>query len=288
MVDRIELRNGDCRATIAPEGGAILSATVSGTPLMVATQTPGLATRLYGSEACFPLVPFGGRIEHNGFSIDGADYRLARNTQDPLVLHGEGWLRPWSVAEVGRDTVRLCLDVAADDRSPYAYRAEQRITLLPHGLMLMLSVVHKGARRLPYGLGFHPYLPVGPGSTVEFQAGGVWTEREMHLPGILCAPAGEIDFGTPRAVPEGWINNCYEGWTGRAVIGEVSGAALILEASPPLRYLMLYKPAGPSGFLCVEPMSHRPNAHGDPHAGGLAVLAPGDSLSASMRLERRG
>lgn len=70
---------------VSPHGGAILSARWCGIPLLAPTSTPGLASQMFGVEACFPLVPFGNRIEANGFRFEGRDYRLEANTTDPLV-----------------------------------------------------------------------------------------------------------------------------------------------------------------------------------------------------------
>lgn len=272
--------------TLSLAGGAILGAEIAGRPLLAPTESPGLATRRHGREACFPMLPFCGRIEHNGFAFRSKDYRLSRNTSDPLVLHGDGWLRDWSLASCSDTQADLLLDVAASEASPFSYRAEQRVVVLPDGLELVLSVQNRGTETLPFGLGFHPYLPVEPGTAVEFDAEAVWSERALHLPGRPGLPGKDLDFTRPRPVPSIWINNAFEAWPGKAIIHQPDGARLVLKAGSLLNWLMVYKPEGETAFLCLEPMSHRPAAHADADTepGGLIVLAPGEQLSGSMML----
>lgn len=284
----IELRNGPCRARVSISGGAILDVEASGIPLLSPSRTPGLATRVYGSEACFPMVPFCGRIEQNGFRFGNADYRFTTNTDDPLVLHGDGWLREWSVARTSPAHVDLTLEVAASCNSPYAYRAEQRIALLPDGIRLNLSVENRGPNALPFGIGFHPYLPVTPESKVQFEAAGVWSEGDLHLPGERQSLTGSLDFSTPRPISDIWINNAFENWKGRAVISHSSGHQIILDADPIFGWLMVYKPVGLPGFLCLEPMSHRPNSHGNSPSNGLVTLGVGRRMSGAMIISLHG
>jgi aldose 1-epimerase len=50
---------------------------------------------------------------------------------------------------------------------PYEYDAEQRLQLVPGGLDQSLRVTHRGATSMPYGLGFHPWLPRAPGTRLQ-------------------------------------------------------------------------------------------------------------------------
>jgi len=284
--DVIHLRHGDCRATVSLAGAAILSAEVGGSKLLEPAASPGLATRLHGMEACFPLVPFCGRVEDNHLEFRGKRHRLVPNTSDPLALHGDGWLEEWSVAEASPRHLSLTLDHRADARGPYRYSARQTVELLPNGMRLELSVCNTGEDVLPFGLGFHPYLPLADGCRLEFAAGARWTERDDHLPGERVGLEGIFDFSLPRSVPDDWMNTCYEAWSGRATVRYPNGDAITLTADPALSWLMLYKPAGAASFLCLEPMSHKPGAVVEGGAGGWMPLAPGASFSGSMTLER--
>lgn len=131
-------------------------------PVLAPTPTPGLASQVLGAEACFPLVPFGNRIEGNGFHFEGRDYTLAPNTADPLVLHGDGWLRRWSILRQDRHSLALHYRQAANAAGPFAYEAVQTITIDGANLTLSLTVTNHSAGALPYGLGLHPYFPRTP------------------------------------------------------------------------------------------------------------------------------
>ncbi|MFP5076423.1 aldose 1-epimerase [Rhizobium sp. YIM 134829] len=289
--DRIRLQKGGLTLEVSPVGGAILSASFEGRSILQTVPSPGLATQVFGGEACFPLVPFGNRIEGNGFQIDGRDYHLAPNTADPLVLHGDGWLRHWALAERSEHSITLTLHHPADAGSPYHYSAEQVIALTHDALVVRLSVTHHGQQPLPYGLGFHPNFPRTPATRLTAEAETYWTERAQHLPNQpLPLPADlRIDQGT--RLPARWLNNALDGWGGTARIDwpEI-GLGVTLTTEPLCRHLVVYAPSPEQPFVSIEPMTHRPNAH---HAGaeaGLVLLATGESLHAAMtlRVERSG
>lgn len=284
MGERILLQNGDCQVTVSPAGGALIDARLGAVPLLQPTATPGLASRLHGREACFPMVPFGNRLEHNRFNHAGTEYRLQPNTPDPFYLHGDGWLSEWMVTQRSDGAVTLDLARAADGRSPYAYRAEERVEVGRDGLSLSLAVQNQSIAALPFGLGFHPYLPVYPQTQITFQAGSVWSERAGHLPDRPLPLSAPLDFSTAQPVPDVFVNNAFEGWAGAVQLAQPDGKTIRLTASDNLTWLMLYKPDGPSDFLCLEPMSHRPNGFHGPDAGGLVTLEPGEWLRVSMQI----
>ncbi|HEV7317449.1 MAG TPA: aldose 1-epimerase [Ensifer sp.] len=274
---------------VSPLGGAILSAKWHGTPFLAQTPTPGLASQVFGSEACFPLVPFGNRIENNGFQFDGRDYRLVANTADPLVLHGDGWLGRWSVQHRDRQAVTLRLRQEASTATPFAYEAVETIAVDGTRLIISLSVTNEAAEPLPYGLGFHPYFPRSPDMRLFARAGRYWTEREGHLPGSGGPTPETMDFASGSPLPVEWLNNAFDGWDGRARIEwPETGLAVSLEADGNLRYFVLYSPSATSGFFCFEPMSHRPNAHRDLQEGGLVRLQPHETMTATMALRIEG
>ena len=61
--DVIRLEKDGFTVNVSPFGGAILSAHWHGISFLAPTPSPGLASKILGAEACFPLVPFGNRIE---------------------------------------------------------------------------------------------------------------------------------------------------------------------------------------------------------------------------------
>ena len=115
----------------------------------------------------------------------------------------------------------------------------------------------------------------------------VWLEDERHLPAgtapVAAHPAW--DFTKGASLPDGWINNGFDGWDGSAeIVQPEDGIALSVQASPLLDIFIVYSPSPDAGFFCFEPVSHPVDAH---HGEGLTVLERGESMRATMRLEWR-
>lgn len=277
--DRLGLR-------ISPRGGAIVDGhTADGVPYLRPYQ--GKTEFDAGACACFPLVPIGNRVEGNAFSCGGRMFALSPNTGDPLYIHGDGWQASWEVGERRADRVELILDKPENAGSPHAYHARQSFRLAGARLELSISVTNTGEIALPFGLGFHPFFPRTPLTTLLAPATAWWTERDGHLPGTKAALADDVDFSTARQLPERWLNNGFEGWNGVArIVWPERRLGLDIEATPAFDRYMLYAPDSDRGFFCLEPMTHTPNAlkHFEADPMGLKVLAPGENLSAGFAM----
>lgn len=283
----IALAQGPATARISTCGGSLLGLQVGDVPLLRAAADDAGAI----DSACYPLVPFGNRIRGNSFRFEDESYRLAPNTEwDRHYLHGEGWLDDWTVESRSADSLSLTHSHDGS-RIPYAYDARQDFALAADGMTLHLSVTNRGARAMPFGLGWHPYLPMTPQTTLETVAGRMWTEEEGWLPGEPIALPDELDFRAPRGLPMHWVNNAFEDWSGTALVRwPERGAALRITADPLFSTLFLFvsdtsfDPGYARDFFALEPMSHLPDGHNLPDLGGLTVLRPGEMLDGSMRL----
>ena len=283
--DVVRLERNGLAVDVSPLGGAVLTARWHGIPFLAPTPSPGLASQAFGAETCFPLVPFGNRIEGNAFRFAGEAHTLAPNTADPLVLHGDGWLRRWSILRQDPHGVVFHDRHEASSASSFAYEATQAITLGDNSLTLSLTVTNRAARALPYGLGFHPYFPRTPKMRLFARAERFRPERENHLPGAAGPLPQDLDVSAGTTLPDRWLNNAFDGWNGRARIEwPETGLVLSLEACEGLRHFVIYSPSASDGFFCFEPMSHRPNAHHDDEGGGLVTLAPGAALAGRVTL----
>jgi aldose 1-epimerase len=172
----------------------------------------------------------------------------------------------------------------------YAYRAVESFELTPRQLEVSLSVTNFGSRRMPFGMGLHPYWTRTPDVTVRFNATHFWLEGPEYLPTDRIRVPPELDFTSARALPATWRNNDYGGWSGLAELEFPQlGWGLRMRADPVFRHLMLYcDPAQP--FFCLEPQTHAVGALGRVKENerqdlGLALLEPGESLRASVYLE---
>jgi len=277
-MDDIRITDGGLEISVSRQGGAIRRAEFRGRAFLQPRGGPD------GGMASFPLVPFGNRVDYNVITVRGRDYSFQQNTGDPLYLHGDGWLGLWSIEAHDERSLTLSYEHEASRLSPYGYSASQGFSVSEGRLDNVLSVTNRGDMPMPFGLGFHPFFPLTPNTTLLAPASRFWTERQGYLPDAPVAIPDEFDFSTPRTIPDRWINNAFEGWDGAASIRWPElGMSADIEMDGIFGNYMIYTP-GNAGFFCFEPMSHLPNGHHMRDFGGLVLLAPGESLTGRMTI----
>jgi aldose 1-epimerase len=294
-MSELRLQAGALSAVVSTRFGAILSfeAAREGGPVPLLRPTPAIPLQAATATACFPLLPFGNRVRGNQFSYDGRDYALAANTDwDKHYLHGEGWLADWRVEEAAADRVALAFKHEEAGGTPYVYEGRQTIRLADRRLILELSVTNRGRAALPFGLGWHPFIPMTPQMTLSATATSYWGEDRDWLPTEMFALPPELDFNTPKQPPQRWVNNGFEGWNGRArIVWPERRASLSITASDIFqRYFVFvsdtaFDPLYRQDFFCFEPMSHSADGQHLPNGGGLKRLEPGETLTGSLCFE---
>ena len=239
----------------------------------------------------FPLVPFGNRIEENQFSYGGVPFQLEANTEwDRHYLHGDGWLIDWTLAEHDAAFARMTLHA---QNNVYIYDAEQTFALNDKGIELTLKVTNRGDRKMPFGLGYHPFFPLTPQTRLLAPAQGFWSEKQDYLPDLEGPVPDDLDYSQPASLPERWINNGFEGWTGQARIEwPERDLALGLNAPGCSRYFLFrsdtdFDPSFKGDFFCFEPMTHSANGHNLTRPSGLVDLKPQESHAFQFRVEAR-
>lgn len=237
--------------------------------------------------ACFPLVPFANRIADGRFVFDGRTVQLtALDKFAPHALHGDGWLLPWTVENQTASRVEMSLDWPGDaDGWPWPWRARQIVELADQGLTITLSLTNTGDAVMPAGLGLHPYFHRYADSRLTLSAEGVWITDAREIPERL-APLVEIaDWSNGLALADApFVDHAYARWAGEAVL-EGGSRRVTMTANAPARWTQVYAPVG-ADFFCVEPVTHRPDAHnaaeGEDH--GLVGLVPGAIRSLAMTI----
>ena len=232
----------------------------------------------------YVLVPWSNRISGSGFSFESQFHPLTPNFPgEPCPIHGDGWLATWSVTSADDRSVRL--EHVAEGPGPYRYTASLEYALDANGLKIRLGAINRAPIALPFGLGFHPWLPRTPATLLKAPAKSVWLENARHLPTeqIAVASRPEWDFASFRSLPLDWINNGFLGWNGHGTIfWEDRALALDVDTQAPLTVYILYSPSAEAEFFCFEPVSHAVNAHNlppGPETNGLVVLTPGRMLA---------
>ncbi|WP_213990222.1 aldose 1-epimerase [Sodalis sp. dw_96] len=276
----ITLNNAGLSLQCRLQGAALLNLVTSDSVNILRTTKNSLAAP--GECALFPMLPMANRVEGNAFDWRGQRVKLPSSPYDErFFLHGDGWLRLWTLVQQQPDSVTLALESALSGVCKYDARLCYQ--LQGEALLATLSITNTDDQPFPFGLGFHPFFTKTPATTLWFQGNGYWPEREHHLPAEWrdTMPAG-WDFSSPRVPGKGWINNAFSGWRGRATLHDThDGSTVTLSSTADI--LMVYQPAD-SDFICLEPQTHPVNAHNLPGLPGLAILAPGESLTLEMQI----
>jgi aldose 1-epimerase len=293
-MDPVTLRSGPLGVVLSPAvGGAIARfwlerMTGSAVDLLRATPDAALARRDPWATACFPLVPWSNRIREGCFAFGGRTVSLPPNRPpDRHTIHGHGFQAGWTVVDL--DPALAALEYAhAPDAWPWAYRAVQRVALTPVRLELELTLTNEDDAPMPAGLGWHPYFPRTPETTLTARVRGLWLTDAELLPLTRVAPPSDRDPGRGLAVDRVALDNAFVGWDGQAVVAWPERRAWLgLAAGGPLGTLVVYTPPGES-FFCAEPVSHVADAFNLAAAGltdtGMLTLAPGESVRATLTL----
>lgn len=236
---------------------------------------------------CFPLLPYANRIDRGAFSFAGRDVALPPTPGfEPHALHGVGWLRPWRVVRAGPDFIDLALTAAAGPDWPWAWSAAHSLRLDDDGLEMGLSITNEDSEPMPAGLGLHPYFSIEPETVLTATAGRVWANGADEIPEQLVPASGIMDWTEGARVKSApFVDNAYADWSGQARLVHAATEVRV-SASTNARWLQIYAPKD-AGFVCLEPVTHRPNAHNAPtdEHSGMVMLMSGETLSMSMRID---
>jgi aldose 1-epimerase len=274
----LTLQSDDASVVLAPEqGGAILGWTHGRVALLRHAASSAVVPGDTREMGAFPLVPYSNRIARGAFNFGGRHYQLALNFGDhPNSIHGVGWQRAWRTASIARDAATVTLDHAPDVNWPFAFTAAQTYHLMPNALRVTLSLTNRHTAPAPAGLGLHPYFPRGD-ATLRFHADAVWRNGPTQLPSERTMVPQDWDHTEGRRVGIPPLDNCFEGWDGRATLSWAN-RQITLEASDIFRHVIVYTPPS-APFFCVEPVSHMNDAI---NHGGMQVLEPGETLQGQI------
>lgn len=295
MSGSVTLAAGDCEAVVEPGyGGRITAFRQGGVDLLVpiAKGPRDLAVSLPGG--CYPLVPWSNRIRDGRLTAGDRVLELPSSEDGKNhAIHGHGLRRAWTVRDNAAASIAMTYTQAADAEGwPWAYTAEQRVTLTLAGLEITLSVTNSGepfmsVGAMPVGLGLHPYLPRDDDTRITFAAETAWPPVEAEKFPTSAAPLpAHLNARGGIPVPLG-LDQGSGGWGGVARVDWPSrGRALAITADPVLSHLIVYTPPD-QPFFCVEPVSHAIDAANLSARGvqgtGHRLLASGESLCATVR-----
>jgi aldose 1-epimerase len=281
----LTLSHGRSRCDLIPAlGGSIAAWAVNDQGMMRSASAFSIATHDPFGMASFPLVPYSNRIAAGSFEWDGKRHALVRNfLPEPHAIHGVGFERPWQVRMRAADSVTLALSHRPGSAWPFAFEAEQRITLSDAALTIEMSAVNLADRAVPLAFGHHPYFPRGA-AALRFRAEGVWLVGNDGLPSLRVKPFDRFDFANAKSVARGEIDHCFAGWDRTArIVWSDRPLALEITASDTLPCAVVCIRSDLECF-CFEPVAHMNDAlnrHGEEYP--MPVIAPGKAFTASVR-----
>ena len=289
----VQLQNAESRLTICPEiGAAIARYTWKGHDVLRRAPDAAIEQRLVRQMGMYPLIPYSNRIGRAKLLAAGQTYALRPNfLQEPHAIHGFGWQRAWRVGKRTADSAEFHLTHASDADWPFACEATHRVQLAANGLQLALAVKNTDARPMPAGLGFHPFFPLVADTHLQTDWKGMWNMAADSLPIALGPVPPEADFSQLRPVA-GWkVDNCFTGWSRRALLDYPTHRVQI-DASDACRQIVVFAPNDGRNFIALEPVTNINNAFALAEKGvadtGMRMLAPGEAFDISMSITMTG
>jgi aldose 1-epimerase len=279
----VDLRAGHWRASLRPaRGAAMASLSAGGRDILV--PVPAEADPNRGFHGAFVMAPWTNRLDGGRIAVAGRDWRMpiTRPAED-TALHGLFRDLPWRVEAAEEARCALACDL---DHQPFRCAARMEVALSPAGLALMLSLRNAGDDATPLGLGWHPFFVRPRGTRLRLAAHTVFGRDARNLP---VAPRPTAGIAGGDAVLDG-LDTHVAGWDGQAAITWPDGATLHLAAEGDWAgNLQVFAPPG-AGILCVEPVSHAPDAANRPAAaahGPMHLVPPGGAIAGRLTLSLR-
>lgn len=274
----LSLRTGRLALDLAPSaGGSIAGFTIDGADILRRMSAEAVASGKGNNSSAYPLVPFSGRIAQGRFSFEGKEIVLQPNwpgLRHPM--HGDGWAEPWDVVRHDAHSAELVYEHDGKSGWPFVYRAQQTYHLESDRLTVTMALDNLDRKEAPGGMGLHPYFVREADTELSCRTTAVWLTDAEVLPTARVAVPSEWDFAKPRKVDDVVLDNCFDGWDGRAtIVWPRRRLRLDLAASEPFRHVVIYAPPK-QPYFCVEPVSHATGKVGETR------LAPGASLAGEI------
>lgn len=279
----LRLEGGGWTAVLLPgQGGAIASLAFRGRDVLV--PLPLGADPNVSFCGAFIMAPWANRLDGGLLPVAGTEYRLPINhPRDRTAIHGLSREHPWMVEAASPEHAALVQEMdAARLGLPWRYAARFELALREAGAEVALRLTNAADLPFPFGLGWHPFFARLPGTRLRFHADTRLACDARGLP-VAAQPSTGLDGG--EAAYEG-LDTHFAGWDGVAEILRPDLRLRLAAEGAWARNLQVFAPAG-GDVLCVEPVSHVPDAPNRPEfapCGPMVMLPPGGALGARLTL----
>lgn len=285
-----EMTAGTLRVTVAPHAGGSLASFHAGDHALMRT-APDITSSDPLTMACYPLLPFVGRVAYGRFRFEGRDVTLPPHPiSAPHALHGLGWQRRWSLAATGPREVTIALEHDGKEDWPWAFAARQTFALDEKGLNHSLTLTNLSGRNMPCGLGAHPFFPNRQDARMKGELPLIWESSAIGLPTSREPVQAVRNFTNGRRIAPMTLDNCFSGGRGPIDIGWDDSERGIRIHGREAGHTVVYTPQA-HDFFCVEPVTIVPDAFNrqeGPDVTGLRVLAPDEAMTLNLRYEVTG
>ena len=274
----ITLAAAEWEARLLPEqGGAVAALSWRGRDVLVPLP---LGAEPNGSFAgAFLMAPWANRLDRGLLPVAGLEHHLPINRpEDDTAIHGLSRDLPWEVAE--RAAGRVVLAQVVVGPPPFHYAARLELALGAEGAALRCSLTNLAEAPCPHGLGWHPFFARPPGTRLRFAATTLFARDARCLP-VAAQPSSGVDGEEFEG-----LDTAFAGWDGVAEIAWPDATLHLAASGAWAGNLQVFAPSG-GNVLCVEPVSHVPDAPNRPEfaaLGALTMLPPGAALEAQLLL----
>jgi aldose 1-epimerase len=156
---QVVLRHGTHEAVVTEVGATLRAYTAGGLEVIQPYAVDEIAPASHGAV----LAPWPNRLRDGAYTFDGTDHQVPVNEVGRMTaLHG---LVCWVRFEVSartttdaEDAVELTHRIVRTSGYPFDVVVTVRYALSDAGLTVTTTATTDGARRAPYGVGFHPWL----------------------------------------------------------------------------------------------------------------------------------
>ncbi len=281
----LDLAGGGWAATLLPgQGGAFAALSWQGREVLA--PLPRAADPNESFAGAFVMAPWANRLDGGWIAVPGGRLRAGpvNRPEEDTAIHGLARALPWRVASRGAEAARLEQVFEAGpgeaEAAPWRWRATLALTLGEAGALLALSIENRAAATLPFGIGWHPFFRRPAGTRLRLRATARFSRDARRLP-VAAQPSEGID-GAEEAYAG--LDTHYAGWDGMAEILRPDLRLSLGAEGAWARNLQVFAPEG-GDVLCVEPVSHVPDAPNRPELaahGPMTLLAPGEALEARL------
>lgn len=272
--------DGSVEVEVLPEVGARLHRLRAfGHDLLRTPDDPGEHARDPFFWGAYVMAPWCNRIEAGEVEVGSRRVALAPNFADGTAIHGQAYARPWMARGDGAYSV-----VGGGDGWPWEYEVGLAVAVADRTVRLGLTLANRSPDPMPAGLGLHPWFLRPLLVAIRGDAVHRVNTATEPLPEPVTGPFDLREVEAMSADLDATWTDLHEPpvelrWPGpgiRATMRVASATRFIVAASP-----------ASLDAIAVEPQTHAPQGlrrllGGEP--GGLAMLAPGDTLRLAIEL----